>query len=74
MGDFNDKTDSIKTLNQLIIVNILYNLSYMYYSHYIIIKYIGFKPIYYAINLYIVLYFINFNEFNSLFLLNILLI
>ena len=74
MGDFNDKTDSIKTLNQLIIVNILYNLSHMYYSHHIIIKYIGFKPIYYAINSYIVLYFINFNEFNSLFLLNILLI
>ena len=51
MGNLNDKTYSIKTSNQIMIVNMLYNLSHIYSSHYRIIKYIDFKLIHYAINL-----------------------
>ena len=33
------------------VVNMLYNLSDIYSSHHRIVKYVGFKPIHYAINL-----------------------
>ena len=46
----------------------------MYSDNHIIIKYVGFKPINYAINLDAVSSSIVFNEFNSIFLLNVLLI
>ena len=36
------------------IVNMLQNLSHKYYSHYIIIKFVGFELIYYVINFNIV--------------------
>ena len=47
----------------------------MYYNYYIIIKYVDFKPIYCAINRYSAsFFFINFNEFDYIFLLNKLLV
>ena len=48
--------------------------SYMYYNHHRIIKYVGFKTIYCIINLNITLSFRVFNEFDFLFLSNVLLI
>ena len=48
-----DKADLISLIYQIIIVGILKNLSYRYFSHYFI-KFIGFIQIYYAINLNIV--------------------
>ena len=65
--------DRTKTINQIIVVNMLQNLSHMYSSHYMIIKCVGFKSIHYTINLNIMLSFEVFNKFYSVFLLNVLL-
>ena len=65
--------DRTKIINQIIVVNMLYNWSHLYSSHYMIIKYIGFKSIHYTINLNIMLFFEVFNKFYSVFLLNVLL-
>ena len=46
----------------------------MYYSHYRIIKCVGFGPIHYAINLEAESSFRVFSEFNSMFLSNVLLV
>ena len=51
MGNPDDKTYSIKE-NKSNLDSQLYNLSYKYFSQYIIIKYIGIEPIYCPINLY----------------------
>ena len=48
-----DKTNLINRRYQIIVVSMLKNWSHIYSSHYII-KFIGFMPIYYVINLYIV--------------------
>ena len=50
------------------VVSILQNLSYMYSSHYRIIKFIGFEPIYYAINQSVISLFMVFNDLVSMFL------
>ena len=47
------KMDSISRRYQIIIINMLKNRSSSYSSHHII-KFVGFMPILYAINLYIV--------------------
>ena len=56
------------------IVNMLQNRNHKYYSHYKIIKYLGFELIIYVINLDIASFSKVFNEFNFMFLLNILLV
>ena len=61
----------IKT-NQIMIVNMLQNWSHMYSSHYMIIKYVSFKPIHYVINLNIVSFFKVFNEFDYVFISDVL--
>ena len=43
----------------------------MYYSHYEIIKCVGFEPIYYTFNFYVVLSSKVFNGFDFMFLSNI---
>ena len=50
----------INQIYQIMIVSMLKNLSHIYCSHYII-KFIGFMPIYYVINLDIVLSYIVFS-------------
>ena len=55
------KVDSISRRYHITIINILKNLSHRYYNHYII-KFIGFMPIYYAINLNFVSYFMVFSN------------
>ena len=47
------KADSISRIYQIMVVSILNNWSYIYYSHYII-RFVGFMLIYYVINLNIV--------------------
>ena len=51
MGDSIEKNifDQVGKSNQIVVVNMSHNLSYRYYSNHIIIKYIGFKLIHYAI-------------------------
>ena len=56
------------------IVNMLHNLSHMYFSHYNIIKCIGLELIHYAINLNFASFSKVFKEFDYVFLLNILLV
>ena len=46
----------------------------MFYSHYIITKYASFEPIIYVINLDDTSFFKVFSEFDSIFLLNVLLV
>ena len=50
------------------VINMLQNLSHMYSSHNGIIKYIGFKPIYYDTNPDVVSSSIFFRIFNFIFL------
>ena len=57
-----DKTDSINRRYQTMIVSILNNWIYINFNLYII-KILGFIPIYYTINLYIVLSFMIFSNF-----------
>ena len=52
------------------IINMLQ--SHIYSSHYSIINYVGFEPIYYIINLNVVSFYIVFNEFDYIFLFDIL--
>ena len=54
-----DKVDMINQIYQIMIVNMLKNWS-LRYSGYYIIKFVGFMPIYYAINLDIVLSYMIF--------------
>ena len=56
------------------IVNILQNWSHRYCSHYIIIKCIGFEPNNYNINLDLDSSSKVFNEFDFVFLSNVLLV
>ena len=46
----------------------------MYFSHHIIIKFVGFEPIYYVINLDVAPSSRVFNKFDSMFLSNVLLV
>ena len=52
----------IQTTNQIIVISILQNLSHIYFSHYNIIKFISFVPIYYAINPSVVSFSMVFND------------
>ena len=54
-----DKTYLINQRYQILIISMLKNLSYKYFSHYFI-KIMGFIPIYYIINLNIVLFYMVF--------------
>ena len=54
------KADLISRKYQIMVVNMLKNWSYRYSSHYFI-KFVGFIPIYYTINLNIVLSYMVFN-------------
>ena len=74
VGDLNSKTDSIKTSSKIMIFSILLNWIHMYFSHYRIIKYVGFKLIYCAIDLDVVSSFRVFSELDYLFILNVLLV
>ena len=56
-----DKAYSISRRYHITIINMLKNWSHRYYDYYII-KFIGFIPIYYAINLNIVSYFMVFSN------------
>ena len=58
-----------KTTNQIMIVSMLQNLNHRYSNHYSIIKFVGFEPIYYTINLSVVSSSMFFNEFLSMFTL-----
>ena len=44
------------------VIGMLQNLSYEYYSHYNIIKFVGFEPIYYTIYLDVVSSFMLFSD------------
>ena len=55
------KADSINPIYHIMVVIILKNRSRKYFSHYII-KFIGFMLIYYAINLNVILLFMNFSN------------
>ena len=68
VDDSNNKANSIKTSSQITVVSMLQNWSHMYYSHHIIIKCVGFKPIYYAINLDVAPSSRVFSEFDYMFL------
>ena len=59
-GDSDIKTDLISPRYQIMVVIMLKNWSRRYSSHYII-KFVGFIPIYYAINLNIVSSCLDFN-------------
>ena len=74
VNDSNRKANLIKQRHQIMVINILQNLSHMYYSHHRIIKCVGFKPIHCAINLDDVSSFKAFNEFDYVFLSNLLLV
>ena len=63
--------NQIKTTNQIMVVNILYNRIRMDSSHYKIIKLVGFDLIHYVINFNVVSSFIIFSEFDIMFLSNI---
>ena len=56
------------------VVGMLQNWNHRYPTHYRIIKYVGFEPIIYAINLDIASSFKVFSEFDSIFLSNVLLV
>ena len=73
VGDSNGKAYSINTSSQIMVVNMLQNFSHMYYSYHRIIKCVGFKPIHCAINLNTTSSSRFFNEFDSLFLSDVLL-
>ena len=71
MDHLSNKTYSIGYKYQITIVNILQNNRYS--SHYMIIKYIGFEPIIYAITR-ILSFSTVFSEFDLIFLSNVLLV
>ena len=56
------------------IVNMLSNLNHIYYNPNMIIKYISFELIIYVINLNIISFSKSFNEFDLMFLWNVLLV
>ena len=56
------------------VVGMLQNWNHRYSSHYRIIKYVGFRPIIYAINPDVALSSKVFSEFDSVFLSNVLLV
>ena len=58
--------------HQIIVVNMLHNWNNKYSSYYMIIKYIDIEQIIYAINLAAASSSKVFNEFNSMFLSNVL--
>ena len=68
MDNSNKKTYSIEQKYQ---INMLKNLNHMYFSHYKTIKYLGFKLIIYVIDLSVASSSKVFNEFDSMFLLNV---
>ena len=74
VNDSNRKANSIKQSHQIMIINILQNLSHMYSSHHRIIKCVGFKPIHCVTYLDDVSSFRVFNEFDYVFLSNLLLV
>ena len=61
-SDMQSIFDQTNITNQIIVFGMLNNLSLMNYSQYNIIKFIGFKPIYCAINLDIISFSIVFIE------------
>ena len=66
------KFNQTETSNQIIVVKMLLNWNNMYYSHYRIIKCIGFKPIHYVTKLDVMSLSKGLNEFNYVFLSKIL--
>ena len=54
------KTDLINRIYQITVVSILKNLSRIYSSYTILSNLVGFIPIYYAINLNIILFYMIF--------------
>ena len=73
-GNFDSKIYSIGHRHQIVVVNMLQNFNHRYSSHYKIIKYVGFLSIIYAINLNVASSSKVFNEFDSMFLSNVLII
>ena len=74
VGDSNSKTYSIGHRHQITVVNMMKNWNHRYYSHYRIIKYVGFEPILYAINVNAKSSSNVFSEFDSMFRSNVLLV
>ena len=56
------------------VINILQNLSHIYFSHHIIIKYVDFKSFHCVINLDATSSSRVYTKFNSMFLSNVLLV
>ena len=61
-SDMQSIFDQTKITNQIMVFSMLNNLSLMNYNQYNIIKFIGFKLIYYVINLDIISFSIVFIE------------
>ena len=61
-SDMQSIFDQTKITNQIMVFSMLNNLSFMNYNQYNIIKFIGFKLIYYVINLDIISFSIVFIE------------
>ena len=68
IGDLKSQTYSIGQRFQIMVVIMLQNWNHWYFIHYRIIKYLGFKPITYAINLNAVSSSKIFNGFDFMFL------
>ena len=66
--------DQEETSNQIMLFNILQNLSHMYLSHHKIIKCVDFELIHCVINLNAILFSRVFSEFDFVFLSNILIV
>ena len=74
VNNSDNKTYLIGQIYQIMVFGMLQIWNNRYSSHYRIIKYLGFEPIIYVINLNIALFSKVLNEFNSIFLLNVLLV
>ena len=70
LSDSNNKTYSIRQRHQIMTVNMLQNWNHRYYNYYNVIKYVGFKPIIYVINLDTASSSKIFREFDYMFLSN----
>ena len=73
-GPWQSIFNKTKTINQIMVVNMVQNWSHTYYSHYKVIKCIGFEPIHHVINLGVALSFKVFCKFDYVFLLKVLLV
>ena len=74
MDDYNEQSIFDHRINQIMIVNVLWNWNHIYFSDNSDIKCVGFELIYYTTNLNVVSSFIVFSDFDYMFLSLIMLI